>query len=258
VNCGAIPEELLESELFGHVKGAFTGAHRDRVGRFALADGGSLFLDEIGDMSPRLQIKLLRVLQEREFEPVGCSETRRVDVRIVSATNQDLPELIRERRFREDLYFRLAVVPLEIPPLRERRDDIPLLVEHFLRELRREHGGIEGVTELAMKRLVEYEWPGNVRELRSLLERLSVIKRRGWIDEDDVPANPRGAGRPRARFELGPGGADFGELVDAFETDLLRQALEATGWNKNRAAQLLHLKRTTLVEKVRAKRLLPD
>ncbi len=258
VNCGAIPEELLESELFGHVKGAFTGASRDRLGRFAVADGGTLFLDEIGDMSPRLQIKLLRVLQELEFEPVGSSETRRVDVRIVSATNQNLPEMILQRRFRDDLYFRLAVVPLEIPPLRERRDDVPLLVEHFFRELRRAHPGIEGVTELAMKRLAEYEWPGNVRELRSMLERVSVIKRQGWIDELDIPAHVRGGERPRARVEVGPAGVDCAALVDAFETDLLRQALDATGWNKNRAAQLLNMKRTTLVEKVRAKGLLQE
>jgi DNA-binding NtrC family response regulator len=258
VNCGAIPEELLESELFGHVKGAFTGASRDHAGRFARADGGTLFLDEIGDMSPRLQIKLLRVLQEREFEPVGSSDTRRVDVRIVSATNQNLTELIAERRFRDDLYFRLAVVPLEIPPLRERREDVPLLVEHFLRELRRTHTGIEGITELALKRLVEYDWPGNVRELRSLLERLAVIRRDGWIDERDIPGHVRPPELRAPRFQLGPDGVDFAALVDGFETDLLLQALEATGWNKNRAAQLLHLKRTTLVEKVRAKGLLRD
>jgi DNA-binding NtrC family response regulator len=258
VNCGAIPEDLLESELFGHVKGAFTGATRDRPGRFARADGGTLFLDEIGDMSPRLQIKLLRVLQEREFEPVGSSDTRRVDVRIVSATNQDLPRLIAERRFREDLYFRLAVVPIEIPPLRERREDIPRLIDHFLRELRCEHPQIEGVTELARKRLVEHEWPGNVRELRALLERLVVIRRSGWIDETDIPGDVRSPERSAPRVALGPGGVDFAALVDAFESDLLRQALDATEWNKNRAAQLLNLKRTTLVEKIRAKGLLRE
>jgi DNA-binding NtrC family response regulator len=254
VNCGAIPEHLLESELFGHVRGAFTGAHRDREGRFALAHRGTLFLDEIGDMSPTLQTKLLRVLQEHEFEPVGASKSVRVDVRIIAATNQDLQQLIRERRFREDLYFRLSVVPIEVPPLRQRRDDIPQLVEHFVQVQRRQHPQLAGITEAALKRLVEYHWPGNVRELESLIERLAILLGgTGWISEQDLPADVRGGHGPLRAVALPQDGLDFAQEVDSFETDLIRQALDATGGNKNRAAQLLRLKRTTLVEKIRAK-----
>jgi DNA-binding NtrC family response regulator len=253
VNCGAIPEQLLESELFGHVRGAFTGAHRDREGRFSAADGGTLFLDEIGDMSSILQTKLLRVLQEQEFEPVGSSKTRQVDVRIVAATNQNLEELIRERRFREDLYFRLSVVPIRLPSLRERRDDIPLLVEHFLNIQRREHPDIEGVHDATLKRLREHHWPGNIRELESLVERLVILKRSGWITEEDLPAEIGGSEVAFQRVALPPEGVDFDSLVDEFAADLIRQALEATGWNKNQASLLLGLKRTTLVEKIRSK-----
>ncbi len=257
INCGAIPEELLESELFGHVRGAFTGAIRDRIGRFSAAHGGTIFLDEIGDMSPVLQIKLLRVLQEREFEPVGSSKTQRVDVRVVAATNQDLQELMRERRFREDLYFRLNVVPLHVPSLRERRDDIPLLIEHYLKEQERVQPGIEGITNAAMKRLAEYDWPGNVREVQAMVQRLVLLKHGGWIDETDLPelGPPQGPRLPRVTVP--PEGVEFSVLVDAFETDLIEQALAATGWNKNRAAQLLGLKRTTLVEKIRTKGIQP-
>jgi DNA-binding NtrC family response regulator len=253
INCGAIPEELLESELFGHVRGAFTSADRDRVGRFAAADGGTLFLDEIGDMSPKLQAKLLRVLQEQEFERVGSSKTQRVDVRIIAATNQDLHELMRERRFREDLYFRLSVIPIEVPPLRERREDVPRLVEHFLSVQRREYPDLMGMTEPGLKRLLEYAWPGNVRELEGLIERLAVLKRRGWISEDDLPPELRGQPLDVRRVRLPEGGVDFAALVDTVETDLILQALETTSWNKNQAARLLGLKRTTLVEKIRAK-----
>jgi DNA-binding NtrC family response regulator len=253
VNCGALPEELLESELFGHVRGAFTGAVQDRGGRFAAADGGTLFLDEIGDMSPKLQIKLLRVLQEREFEPVGSSRTRRIDVRIVTATNQDIEKLVRERQFREDLYFRLSVVPIEVPPLRRRREDIGALIEHFLQIQRRQYPGVQGITEAAMKCLTEYSWPGNIRELEGLMERLAILKREGWIDERDLPPPIRAPGGERVQIRLSPTGTDLKGLMDSIESDLIRQALEATGWNKNRAAQLLQVKRTTLVEKIRAK-----
>ncbi len=253
VNCGAIPEELLESELFGHVRGAFTGALRDRIGRFAAANGGTLFLDEIGDMSPQLQTKLLRALQEREFEPVGSSRTERVDVRIVAATNQNLPQLMRERKFREDLYFRLAVVPIEVPALRHRREDIPLLVRHYLEIQRRSYPELQGVTEGALKRMVEYDWPGNVRELQGLIERLAILRRSGWIDEAELPAGVVGHTVERPTVALPPTGVDFEALVSTFEEELILQALAATGWNKNRASQLLGLKRTTLVEKIRAK-----
>ena len=257
LNCGAIPEELLESELFGHVRGAFTGALEDRVGRFTAAHGGTLLLDEIGDMSPRLQTKVLRVLQEREFQRVGSSRTETVDVRIIAATNQDLAALLRERRFREDLYFRLAVVPIVVPPLRERREDIPLLVRQFLRDLKHDYPKVEGISPRAVKRLMEYEWPGNVRELQGLIERLVVLRQEGWIDEEDLPEPvlERQSRAPRVR--LPADGLDFTALVQDFEADLIVQALEATGWNKNQAAHLLGLKRTTLVEKIRAKGIRP-
>jgi DNA-binding NtrC family response regulator len=259
VNCGAIPEDLLESELFGHVRGAFTGALRDRIGRFTAANGGTLFLDEIGDMSPQLQTKLLRALQEREFEPVGSSRTERVDVRIVAATNQNLPELIKQRRFREDLYFRLSVVPIEVPALRHRREDVPLLVRHFVELQRRTYPDIQGVTEAAMKRLVEYDWPGNVRQLQGLIERLAVLRRSGWIDEGDLPTEILGSATTRPNVPLPPNGVDFEALVADFEEDLIRRALTVTNGNKNRAAQLLGLKRTTLVEKIRSKNIaMPD
>jgi DNA-binding NtrC family response regulator len=253
INCGAIPEELLESELFGHVRGAFTNADRDRIGRFAAADSGTLFLDEIGDMSAKLQTKLLRVLQEQEFERVGSSKTERVDVRIIAATNQDLQALMRERRFREDLYFRLSVIPIEVPPLRERREDVPRLVEHFLGIQRRDYPELLGITEPALKRLLEYDWPGNVRELEGLIERLAVLKRLGWIGEDDLPPELRGQPLDVRRVRLPEAGIDFAALIDTVETDLILQALAVTRWNKNQAARLLGLKRTTLVEKIRAK-----
>ena len=253
VNCGAVPEELLESELFGHVKGSFTGAIRDREGRFRAAEGGTLFLDEIGDMSPSLQIKLLRVIQEMEYEPVGSSKTMSADVRIITATNQNLPELIKEKRFRQDLYFRLNVVPIEVPPLRERREDISLLVEHFLKQQRRSYPELKGIDAPALKRLTNYDWPGNVRELEGLIERLSIMRREGWIAEEELPPELTGHSADQPSITIPPDGVDFEGLVDSFESDLILQALEATGWNKNRAAKLLNLKRTTLVEKIRSK-----
>jgi DNA-binding NtrC family response regulator len=233
VNCGAIPEELLESELFGHVRGAFTNAVSHREGRFSVANGGTIFLDEIGDMSPNLQVKLLRVLQDRTFEPVGSSKTVKVNVRVLAATNQNLEEAIRKRRFREDLYYRLNVIPIEVPPLRQRREDIPLLMHHFLDVLSQEKGKkVARISEAAFQRLYEYDWPGNVRELENLVERLVVLRGEGEIDV---------------------GGLSFNEIVDRLESDLIRQALEQTHWNKNQAARLLGLNRTTLLEKIKKK-----
>jgi DNA-binding NtrC family response regulator len=258
VNCGAIPEELLESELFGHLKGAFTNAVSPREGRFSLANGGTIFLDEIGDMSPKLQVKLLRVLQDRTFEPVGSSKTVRVNVRVIAATNQDLPLAIREKRFREDLYFRLNVIPIETPPLRERREDVPLLVHHFLDRLnldRLSRGRAKpiGVTDAALERLTLHDWPGNVRELENLIERLVILKGEGDLDVDDLPRALReGPAEPAFRAPTVPtNGLSFNDTVRRLETELIRQALELTHGNKNRAAQMIQLNRTTLIEKMK-------
>ncbi len=253
VNCGAIPEELLESELFGHVQGAFTNAVRQRQGRFVLADGGTIFLDEIGDMSPTLQVKLLRVLQNRSFEPVGSSKTVEVDVRVVAATNQNLEKLMGEGGFREDLYYRLNVLPIEAPPLRERREDIPLLVRHFFdRTSQEKDSPIESISEEALQQLVAYDWPGNVRELENLVERMILLGSSDEIGTEDLPTAVREARFPTDATPIVPAaGLAFNDVVAAFETDLIEQALSHTDWNKNRAAKLLSLNRTTLVEKIR-------
>jgi DNA-binding NtrC family response regulator len=259
VNCGAIPEELLESELFGHVKGAFTNAIHHREGRFTLADGGTIFLDEIGDMSPNLQVKLLRVLQDKTFEPVGSSKTEKVDVRVLAATNQNLTSLIENKLFREDLYYRLNVLPVEMPPLRERSDDIPLLVHHFLDQARAERGSrVQGLTDEVMSRLLDHDWPGNVRELENLMERLLVLNTEGEIDVDALPSDLRPSQPPSLESpRVPPSGLDFKQVVDQLEVDLILQALEHTHWNKNRAAQLLGLNRTTLEGKIRKRGLVP-
>jgi len=255
VNCGAIPEELLESELFGHMRGAFTNAFAHREGRFSLANGGSIFLDEIGDMSSNLQVKMLRVLQDRTFEPVGSSKTVRVNVRVIAATNQNLEQAIRERRFREDLFYRLNVIPIEMPPLRERSDDVPLLIHHFLERVNHGKAKPVGITAEAVERLCAYDWPGNVRELENLMERLAILRGEGEIGVEDMPRSIRDrASEPAfAAPRVPASGLPFNEVVDRFETDLIRQALEHTHWNKNRAAQLLGLNRTTLLEKMKKK-----
>ncbi|MGB0620935.1 MAG: sigma-54-dependent transcriptional regulator [Myxococcota bacterium] len=259
VNCGAIPEELLESELFGHVKGAFTNAVNHREGRFALANGGTIFLDEIGDMSPSLQVKLLRVLQERTFEPVGSSRTQKVDVRVIAATHRDLPAMIESGEFREDLFYRLNVLPIEVPPLRERIEDLPLLVHHFLDRARAERGSrVEGMTDEALQQLMDYHWPGNVRELENVTERLTILVGEGDIEVEDLPAQIRA--QPLAQT-LAPrvpsSGLDFNAVVGRFETELIEQALDHTHWNKNRAAGLLSLNRTTLIEKIKKRGIRP-
>lgn len=254
VNCGAIPEELLESELFGHVKGAFTGAHSTKPGRFDAADGGTIFLDEIGDMSPKLQVKILRVLQERRFEPVGSTKTHEVDVRIITATNQDLEQAVKDGRFREDLFYRLNVIPIRIPPLRERRSDIPLLLRHFISRFNEENErSVDGFTDAAAMVLENYDWPGNVRELENLMERIIVLKGEGSIALEDLPPHLKGV---TEKFESGniyipSEGISFKEAVSEFEKKIIKQALEKTRGNKNRAASLLKLNRTTLVEKIK-------
>lgn len=260
INCGAIPAELLESELFGHVKGAFTGAIANRTGRFELADEGTLFLDEIGDMSPTLQVKILRVLQERRFEPVGGTKTIEANVRVIAATNVDLEQAVEDGRFREDLYYRLNVIPIRIPALRERRTDIPLLLHHFMETFNRTRGrALKGISPQALELLSMYNWPGNIRELENLVERLSILKGAGVVDVMDLPEKYRKvtlASDP-SKVDIPENGVDFNSAVDNYENALIMRALEKTGWNRNQAALLLKLNRTTLVEKIKKKGLRP-
>lgn len=262
INCGAIPSELLESELFGHVKGAFTGAISNRVGRFELADGGTIFLDEIGDLEPALQVKLLRVLQERSFEPVGGTKSVHVNVRVIAATNKNLEQLVLEGNFREDLFYRLNVIPLYVPSLRERTTDIPLLAHHFIEIFNRQKGRqLAGFSKEAMDCLSGYGWPGNIRELENLIERLSILKGQGTIELADLPTKYRGSAAALkaevAAEDLPDDGMDFNSAVDRYENQLILKALERTGWNRNQAAILLRLNRTTLVEKIKKKGLRP-
>ncbi len=261
INCGAIPAELLESELFGHIKGAFTGAIANRVGRFELADGGTLFLDEIGDLDPSLQVKLLRALQERKFEPVGSTKTVSVNVRVIAATNVNLEEAVDNGRFREDLFYRLNVIPITVPPLRERRSDIPLLLTHFIDIFNRsKNRGLTGINAEALESLVNYAWPGNIRELENLVERLTILKGQGQVDLSDLPVKYKStkvASTDIGALDIPENGMDFNSAVDAYENALILKALEKTGWNRNQAASLLRLNRTTLVEKIKKKGLIP-
>jgi two-component system response regulator AtoC len=254
VNMAAIPETLAESELFGHVRGAFTGADKPRTGRLVSANRGTLFFDEIGDMPRALQAKLLRVLQERVVTPVGGSDSIPVDVRVIAATHRNLEEMIREGTFREDLFYRLDVIPIEIPPLRERRQDIPALAEHFRGEVNaREGRAVRGFALDVMQRLCSYDWPGNVRELENLIERLVVVAAGRMVMIDDLPPNLRTSviDLESATLELPSAGVDLRTLLAQLEEKLIGQALERTGGNKNRAAELLGMNRTTLVEKLR-------
>jgi DNA-binding NtrC family response regulator len=262
INCGAIPSELLESELFGHVKGAFTGAIGNRVGRFEMADGGTIFLDEIGDLEPSLQVKLLRVLQERSFEPVGSTKSVQVNVRVVAATNKNLEDEVNQGKFREDLFYRLNVIPVNLPALRERKSDIPLLFAHFTEIFNRSKGRqLLGLDPSALEALTQYQWPGNIRELENLVERLAILKGHGQIELADLPPKYRGAGSSGSRhsqtYDIPDQGLDFNSAVDQFENQLIVRALEKTGWNRNQAALLLRLNRTTLVEKIKKKGLRP-
>jgi DNA-binding NtrC family response regulator len=262
VNCAAIPDDLLESELFGHVKGSFTGAYANRAGRFEMADKGTLFLDEIGDMKANLQVKILRVLQNREFEPVGSTRSQKVDVRIIAATNKNLEELVASKDFREDLYYRLSVIPITIPPLRERRDDIPLLIHNFLTRFNSDkRHAVKGFSLETLGILCAYNWPGNVRELENLVERLVILKDSGFITPDDLPDKYL-CGQTQVQVPelsmtktLPEGGVCLNSMVDEFENRLILQALSRTGGNKKEAASLLNLKRTTLIEKLKKKNL---
>ncbi len=276
INCGAIPEDLLESELFGHEKGAFTGAISARRGRFEMAEGGTLFLDEIGDMSLPMQVKILRVLQERSFEPVGSNRTIRCDVRILAATHRDLEARIAEGMFREDLFYRLNVFPIEIAPLRARVDDIPMLVNELTRRLQQERRGQVRLSANAVSALAFFDWPGNVRELANLIERLAILFPGGVVDVRNLPEKIRvpaeqawaqmdqseplcdetdaDAPTPQAvvrEVVLPPGGVDLKAYLAELETGLIEQALKESDGVVARAADLLQLRRTTLVEKLR-------
>jgi two-component system, NtrC family, response regulator AtoC len=252
LNCSAIPETLLEAELFGHVRGAFTGAVGMRQGRFEQAHKGTLFLDEVGTMSTALQMKLLRALQEREFERVGDNQTIKVDVRVIAATNSDLAGMVKAGAFREDLYYRLNVIPITLPPLRDRRDDIPLLVQHFLDKF-------GGQTKLhmsqgAMRGLMAYQWPGNVRQLENAVERAVALGvGREQIEVSDLPPEIQASPEPMTSpvVEFPEDGLDMPAYLSSIERDLIQRSLERTGGNRNKAAELLRIKRTTLVEKLK-------
>ncbi len=261
VNCGAIPEQLLESELFGHARGAFTGAVAARQGRVAAAEGGTLFLDEIGELPLALQVKLLRLLQQREYSPVGDSRTLRCDIRVVAATNRDLEVEVTEGRFREDLYYRLNVIHVHLPPLRERVGDVELLAMHFFRVCADRCGrdDLTGVSPEALGAIKAHEWPGNVRALENAVEHAVLLAVGPELTVNDLPSRVRGVeGREDGRKllrELPQAGIDLRATVEEYESRLIKQALDRTGWNKNRAAQLLGLNRTTLVEMIKRKRI---
>ncbi len=290
VNCGAIPSELLESELFGHVKGSFTGAISNRQGRFEVANGGTIFLDEIGDMPPMLQVKLLRVLQERQYEPVGSAKSFNVDARIIAATNKDLEEAVKNKSFREDLFYRLNVIPIHMPALRERKSDIPMLIEHFAKKFNLEKKrNVRFDNPEVIDLLLRYDWPGNIRELENLVERLIVFAN-DRVELKDLPSkiyervqleqakigtqgkfgfatqgnifhtspnlfNGADFTQGFPKLSLPEEGLDLREIVSAFENDLLMQALTRTRGNKNKASELLKMNRTTLVEKLKKKNL---
>lgn len=242
VNCSALSEGILESELFGHVKGAFTGAIRDKIGRFELAQGGTLFLDEIGDVTPAVQMKLLRAIEQKEIERVGESRSRQIDVRVVAATNRDLEALKDQGHFREDLYYRLKVVPVHLPPLRERRGDIPLLVDHFIEKFNQKMGrAIEGIIPEALSLLLEYPWPGNVRELENAIEYAFIKAKNKSISLRDFPwevRQPQGREETRAREEL-------------TEPEALRRLLTQTGWRISESSRIMGIHRSTLWRKIR-------
>ena len=255
LNCSAIPETLLEAELFGHVRGAFTGAVANRQGRLEQAHRGTLFLDEIGTMSPSLQAKLLRVLQEREFERVGDSHTVKIDVRVIAATHSDLSQMVADGTFREDLFYRLAVIPVHLPALRDRREDIPLLVQHFLEKLEPVAGrGPVTMSQEAMRHLMAYHWPGNIRQLENAVERAMAFSMgRPQIELTDLSADIRNqpAAAEDSQVWFPEEGVDFGRYIEAVELSLIRRSLERTQGNKRQAAKLLNLKRTTLIEKLK-------
>lgn len=261
VNCGAIPENLLESDLFGHKRGAFTDAKSDHVGRFVQANHGTLFLDEIGIMPTNLQVKLLRAIQEREVRPLGASRAQNVNVRIVAASNADLRSMIKTGEFREDLYYRLNVIPIQLPPLRDRKVDIPLLIEHFIAK----HGPSLNASKMdfsekAVAAMQAYHWPGNIRQLENVVECCLALSPGGnTIDVHDLPPEISGqTGIEQPRIDLGPEGLHLEKAVANFEKELIQKALEASKGVKTRAAKLLNLKRTTLIEKMKRYEMMDD
>ena len=249
VSCGALPETLLESELFGHVRGSFTGAVNNKEGKFLAADGGTIFLDEIANASPALQAKLLRVLEDRQFEPVGSNKTRTVDTRIILASNRDLSDEVRQGRFREDLYYRVNVVMIELPPLCERVGDVRLLAEHFLRMYSAQHKRDKlGITDEAMEYLERYPWPGNVRELENVIERAALLSKSKFIGPEDLPDPIK---REQARQEKQYKHMSLKEALAGPERDIIRQALQANHWNRQATAKALTINRTTLFKKMK-------
>ena len=256
VHCGAIPKDLLESELFGHIKGSFTGAIKDRIGRFQMAEGGTIFLDEINTMDLSTQVKLLRVLQEKEFQPVGGDRIIHSQARVISASNENLELAVRNGTFRKDLYYRLNVLPLVIPPLRERWEDIPILIKHFIKIFNeKKKNKLESISESAMHYLSQYEWPGNIRELENMIERLCVLTNSSIVQEKDLPAKyqKNNIQNTQHAIDIPESGLDFNNTVDCFENELILKALRKTKWNRNQAAKLLKLNRTTLLEKIKKK-----
>lgn len=253
LNCSAFPDTLIESELFGYEKGAFTGAEKSKPGKALLANGGTLFLDEITEMSAPAQTKILRLLQEREFEPLGGIKSQRVDLRIIAATNKNLEQLVESGRFREDLYYRIYVYPIEIPPLRERREDIPVLVDYFIHKLNHEMGRkIEGITRKAMEILISYEWPGNVRELQNVIERLMILSKNNPVDVSDLPRylsqEATAVKKPSDGVDLNsiPNGFSLENHIQRFESGVILDTLKKCGFNKTKAAESLGLTRSTL------------
>jgi len=258
INCGAIPEELLESELFGHEKGAFTGAYKTRVGRFEMANGGTIFLDEVGEMSPALQVRLLRVLQEQKFERVGGMKTIHVDVRIIAATNKNLTIAINKGRFREDLYYRLNVIPIKVPSLKQRKSDIPLLIDFFMKKFQKgKTKSITGFSPEAMDCVLEYDWPGNVRELENMIKRLIILCDNQTVIFDDLPEHIQQNSTSIQQFEedIVEEALTLDEAVKDYEKRLILEALEKSNWVKTKAAKILNIKRTTLVEKIKKRNL---
>jgi transcriptional regulator with PAS, ATPase and Fis domain len=258
INCGAIPKELIESELFGHSKGSFTGAISDKIGRVEMAHKGVLFLDEIGELSLDMQVKFLRVLQEKNITPVGGKYSKDIDFRLVCATNVNIEESIKNKEFREDLFYRINVIPINLPPLRERKADIPALISFFIEQNNEEYEtNIQGITNDALEYFMNYQWPGNIRELRNIVERISIIKDDGYIEPKDLPEKivkefkASNNNYPSLFYSEENESFDFKEMIDSYQKEIILYSLKKFSWNKKKASEFLKLKRTTFVEMVK-------